>query len=122
MNKVWHHYEKWECFINGMWGASNKKNTLLREAIVFTGDAKLYGFFMRRVINEWPITCEQHLTDINSNRKAWLGHAACSLAIKCPEDITRQAWGYLSQDQQDSANLEAERTIAIWETKYASKN
>lgn len=65
---------------------------------------------------------EHHLTDVGSNRKAWLGHAAACLAIQAPEDITRQAWGYLSQKQQDDANLQAEMTIKVWETKFEEKN
>lgn len=122
MNKIWHHYEKWECFQNGMWSNAVKKNSLLKKAIVFTGDSKLYGSFMREVIKAWPMTCEHHLTDLNSNRKAFIGHAAACLALKCPEDITRQAWGYLSKTQQDDANLEAERAIELWELNYAPKN
>lgn len=95
---------------------------MLKKSIEFTGNAKLYGSYMRRVIHEWPVTCEHHLTDLNSNRKAFIGHAAACLALGAPEDITRQAWGYLSQQQQDDANLEAERAINSWEAEYARKN
>lgn len=105
-----------------MWSTAKKKNSLLKQAISFTGNSKLYGSFMKRVISEWPITCEHHLTDLNSNRKAWIGHAAACLALQCPEDITRQAWGYLSQSQQDDANLEAENAIEAWEVEHATKN
>jgi hypothetical protein len=55
------------------------------------------------------------LTDISQNRRAWIGHAACCMAIKCPEYITRSAWGYLTKEQQDLANAEADRAIAWWE-------
>jgi hypothetical protein len=100
----------------------SSRRRLLKQAIEFTGNAKLYGSFMRRVIAEWPVACEHHLTDQNINRKAWIGHAAACLAIQCPEDITRQAWGYLSKNQQDDANLEAELAIAAWENEHERKN
>lgn len=117
MKKIWHPYWNWEDYRNGMWRtvSGSERTRLLRKAIDFTGDAKLYGSFMRRVIREWPIGCEHHLTDVGSNRKAWIGHAATCLAIQCPEDITRSAWGYLSQTQQDEANAEAQVAIEEWE-------
>lgn len=98
--------------------AGNKRKSLLKEAIEFTGDAELYGSWMLKVIEDWPTTCEHHLTDVHSNRKSFLGQAACALAIGCPEDITRQAWGFLTQEQQDDANNKAIEAIKLWETKY----
>jgi len=59
------------------------------------------------------------LTDSNLNRKAWIGHAACAMALGCPEDITREAWGRLTDEQRILANREAERAIQQWERGYA---
>lgn len=122
MIKIWHPYTSWEDWKSGMWATVSgaKRTRLLRQAIDFTGNAKLYGSYMRRVIVEWPTACEHHLTDLNINRKAWIGHAATCLAIQCPEDITRAAWGYLTEEQRDAANLEAELAIQAWETSHAS--
>jgi hypothetical protein len=122
--KIWHHYLLWEDFKAGMWrsvyGAERKQ--LLEKAIAFTGDHLLYGSYMRRVIKEWPLACEQNLTDPNINRLAWLGQAACCMAISCPEDITREAWGRLTQKQQDDADAQAEQCIEEWELNFARKN
>lgn len=117
MKKVWHPYTKWECYKNGMWKTinGNKRKVLLDRAIEFTNNTDLFGSYMLEVIKLWPITCEHHLSDVNSNRKAWLGQASCSLAIQCPEDITRQAWGLLTQDLQDRSNNKALSAIEIWE-------
>lgn len=52
------------------------------------------------------------------NFKAWVGHAACALAMGCPEYIVREAWGYLTSEQQLLANKEAERAIQAWEHAY----
>ncbi len=121
ITRVFHPYTEWEDWKAGVWSTvpPSKKHTLLKKAINFTGNSAIYGSFMNRVIVEWPTTCEHHLSDRGSNRKAWIGHAACCLAIQCPEDITRAAWGYLNQEQQDAANLEAEKAIAIWESQYS---
>lgn len=98
---------------------AEEKRKYLQVAIDFTGDAELYGAAMLRVILEWPISCEHNLTDTGQNRLAWLGHAACCLATGCPEDITRQAWGHLTQEQQDKANAKAQQAVDAWEAAYA---
>jgi len=36
------------------------------------------------------------------------------LAIQCPEYIVRQAWGMLSQEQQEKANQKADQAISAW--------
>lgn len=102
-----------------MWGSVQDRSAWLQRAIIFTGNHAEYGHYMRRVIEEWPVSCENALTDYNLNRKAWIGHAACALALNCPEDITRKAWGFLSNEQRVLANKEAARAIQIWEDNCA---
>ena len=119
-NRVYHPVELWEEIGHGMWSISTKnKQDLLEKAIAFTGNHKLYGSFMIRVVKEWPISCENALTDYSINRKAWIGHAASALAINVSEDIVRKAWGYLTDEQRFLANKEAERAIREWELSYA---
>ena len=96
----------------------NEEDRLLPLAVEFTGDAKLYGSWMQRVITEWPIACEHNLTDLATNRKAWVGHAATQMAINCPEYITRSAWAALNDRQRIDANKQAQYAIETWEAKY----
>ena len=117
--RVYHPFDKWEEVAHGMWSPVEDKKLWLEKAIVFTGNYKLYGSYMLRVIKEWPISCENALTDNNLNKKAWVGHAACALAIGCPEHITREAWGHLAYEQQFLANKEADRAIWIWSNNYS---
>lgn len=118
-NRIYHPVWDWEENNFNMWGAVSNRNNYLKKAIEFTGDHKKYGRFMMRVANEWKISCENSLTDYSINRKAWIGHAACALALGCPEDITRQAWGELTDGQRLLANREAEAAIQHWERSYA---
>jgi len=118
-DRVYHHYLDWEEINFNMWGTVENRKKYLKKAIDFTGDHKKYGRFMMRVINEWPISCENALTDNSLNQKAWVGHAACALAIGCPEDITREAWGLLTDEQRLLANKEADRAIECWKINYA---
>ncbi len=119
MNKKYHHYEVWEDYMNGMYKTlyGKERNIMLNKAITFTGNAKLYGEWMLKVVDEWPICCEQNLTDIHINQQAWIGHAACCMALECPEDLTRIAWGCLSKQQQEEANAQADIAIKVWNEK-----
>jgi hypothetical protein len=100
-----------------MWHKANRTEeiALLPRAIKFTGNAELYGLYMRKVAEEWPFSSEHNLTDLSINRRAWIGHAATCIAIGCPEYITRRAWWELSVKQQDDANHQADLAINEWE-------
>lgn len=120
MDQIYHPYHLWEDYLAGMWRKVSKseEDDLLKKAIEFTGNHKIYGHWMMEVVKKWKYACEQNLTDFGQNRKAWVGHAACQMAINCPEYITRMAWGYLSKEQQDLANGVADEAIRFWERSY----
>ncbi len=123
MRRIYHHYLKWEETTSGMWDlvSADREKALLKEAVEFTGDAILYGSFMRRVISEWPISCEQNLTNPGMNQLAWVGHAATALAIQCPEYITRKAWSLLTDKQRLDADAQALDAVQEWRYLHISK-
>jgi hypothetical protein len=117
MKQIYHPYTKWEDYHDGMWRKVSKKEEerFLQIAIEFTGNHEIYGHWMIEVAKNWTFACEHNLTDIDQNRKAWIGHAAASMGKKIPEYITRMAWGFLTKEQQDSANDMADKAIEFWE-------
>jgi hypothetical protein len=90
----------------------------LLKAVEFMGDYKKFGRAMMQVIKNWQIASEQNLTDNSMNRRAWMGQSACSLAIDCPEYITRLAWWKLTDEQKILANKEADKAISKWEYNH----
>lgn len=122
MSRIYHPYWNWEDYKAGAWASTCADPDMLQKAIEFTGNAKLYGQYMLKVADEWPITCEHHLTDESHNRRAWIGHAACAMAIGCPEHVTRQAWGHLTEQQRIEANGVADVAIGYWEFMNAQKD
>ncbi len=105
-----------------MWRVSkNDIELFLDKAIEFTGNDELYGKAMLRVIVEWPLTCLHNLSNIGINRRAFVGHAACSLEFNCPEIITRMAWSRLTDEQRIKANHKADLAIAQWEINNEDK-
>ena len=122
LKQEWRQLRDWEEVAANMWGEVVDKKSALETAIAFTGDHKLYGSYMRRVCNEWPNSCINALTDPHLNQRAWLGHAAVAMAHNIPEDITREAWSYLTDEQKYLANAEAEREIKAWKMRYFEDN
>jgi len=120
MKRIYHRYENWEDFNNGMYRKISKheESLLLPEIIQFTADHQAWGAAMLDVVNQWQYSCEHNLTDLNSNRRAWVGQAACCLKKQYPEYLVREAWNTLSKRQQYLANKMADEAIAEWELKY----
>lgn len=116
--RIYHPCTDWEEITFNMWGDIGNRDEAIKKATEFTSNHKLYGKYMGRVVSEWPISCENALTDYTLNRRAWVGHAAVALALGIPEDITRAAWSKLSNEQQFLANEEASAAIRIWENSY----
>lgn len=120
-NEIWHPFWLWEELSHNMWDDVSNRKEWLQKAIEFTGDHELYGSWMLKVADSWKYSCEHNLTKRDTNRKAWIGHAAAAMAIQCPEDIVRQAWGFLSEQQQRLANLRAQEAINYWEAKQCQR-
>lgn len=117
INRVYHPYWLWEEVKFNMWGVAVDRIAQLDWAIKFTGDHEQYGKWMLKVVDDWPFSCAHNLSNTEQNRKAWIGHAACAYANRCPEDIVRSAWSRLTKEQQEQANAAAQTAIEYWESK-----
>jgi hypothetical protein len=116
--EIWHPWWTWEEMKHNMWGDVTRRKTWLQIAIQFTGDAELYGEWMMKMVEAWPVSCEHNLSK-SGDKRPWVGHAAVAYAIGCPEDIVREAWGHLSEEQQIKANAKATEAIEYWRSKNA---
>ena len=116
--EIWYPFDQLEEANSAMWGNVNHRATWLQLAQVFTGNAELYGEWMLRVLDAWPKSCQHNLSK-GGDKRPWIGHAAVALAINCPEDIVRAAWGVLTKEKQDAANNKAAEAIEIWRKKNA---
>lgn len=124
MKRVYHPYWDWEEWKAGMWNPPSRESRpdLLSLAVRFTGDHDAYGEAMMQVIKAWPKSSEHNLTATNMNRLAWVGHAAACFAHGIPEDVTREAWGILSEEQRIAADKKAEIAVQAWEMLYEKEN
>jgi hypothetical protein len=119
MTQVFEPYWKWEDFQNGMYEvpASRDMRVLAEAAKSLLSDAAAFELACRQMVEAWPVAASVNLTNINANRRAWMGQAACSYHASVPETATRIAWKELSNDQRQAANEAAEKVIHEYERK-----
>lgn len=122
IKRIYHPYFLWEEIKYNMWGSTENREEYLKKAVEFTGDHFLYGSWMLNVVNDWKYSCEHNLSNLEQNRKAWLGQAACAYAFKCPEDIVREAWNLLTDEKRYLANMQADKNILIWENRQCQND
>ena len=119
MNRIYHHYEKWEDFKAGFYDnySSKNKDLLISKVIELFTNSELTEIYMRKVINEWVYSCEHNLSNVNMNRIAYIGQAACCIYNKIPSSITMEAWGKVDKIYRDKADEIADLILKEWEVK-----
>ena len=111
MKRYYADYRTWEDYKAGMW---NKE--VRTDFIELSKDLLLNPLeAMQNVIISWPVSTKHNLSNLNSNRKSWLGQAACCLTHECSEFETRMAWKELTKEQQFYANQCANIVIEKWD-------
>lgn len=115
MERIFHHYSKWEDFHAGMYEeAKDGRSERVAAAANILGTPDICRKAMEKVIAEWKIATEYNLSNAGINRKAWLGQAACSCYAGIHEDETREAWGIMTEPQRIEANRIAASIIKAW--------
>jgi hypothetical protein len=124
MKQIYHNYNLWEDYQNGMWKKVSKEeeDDILPIAIEFMSNHIKFGEAMMNVINNWVYTCEQNLTDASIYHKPFIGQCAVCYELGIPEYITRLAWNKLTDEQQLLANKQAGIAIRTWKKKHIKKN
>lgn len=111
-------YYQWEDHRAGMYrlvpgaGEDERARELLADASRLT-DA------MRQAVAGWPTSALHQLSNTEQNRRAWLGWAACQVAVGACARATRYAWPRLTEDERVAANHAADVVIGEWETAHA---
>ncbi len=118
MTRVYHPYTVWEDFRAGMYVYSSNPAKDAEEARQLLASPDALREAMSDVVNAWPKASEQFITNTESNRRAWLGQAACCYRLGVPAIATRAAWWLLTEDQQDLANAAADSVLHQWDEEH----
>lgn len=117
MERIYHTWDKWECYPAGFYGNAPPKGMAREEAEEFyrgfLSDIPLFEFSMNRVITEWKNSCEHYLTNERMNRIAWMGQTAACIHAGIPAKF-RGGYNLLTEDQQRLADEAALRYMNKW--------
>lgn len=118
IKRKYFHYLLWEDYQNGMYAIiqdnQEKEKQVLKAIELLSNKDKCFKA-MSKVIDEWQICTYHNLSNLEQNRKAWLGQAACNITENINEECTRLAWCRMTKENQDQANKIANDIIKGWE-------
>lgn len=121
--RIFHTYEKWECFPAGFY-ASTKDGMTKSECeqyyAAFLSDIPRFEKALEGVITNWKNSCEHYLTNNSMNRIAWLGQASVCYESGIPSCFC-SGFNLLSEAQQLAANKAALRFLNLWLEKNNRK-
>lgn len=117
MKRIFHHCDVWECVRAGMYSPADHldHDTAIRQYAEFLRDIQRFEAALQRVLTEWPISCEQFLSNDSINRVAWLGQAAMCIETGVPR-LFRAGFKLLTDDEQRRANIAALKALFQWQT------
>jgi hypothetical protein len=123
VKRIWHSWEKWECVASGMYSTECELETDLAKQryAAFLRDTPGFQRALERVLTEWPISCEQFLSNESTNRIAWLGQASMCIATGIPRKF-RGGFMLLTPEEQRLANATANETLQRWLGVYEKAN
>lgn len=122
-NRIFHTFDKWECYKAGFYNTSKEgmtKEQCELEYAKLLSDEKQFRDALEHVITEWVHSCEHYLTNISMNRIAWLGQASLCYAKGIPSTF-RGGFHLLSEQQQDKANRIAFEYLNKWLVSHEFK-
>jgi hypothetical protein len=117
MKRIFHRWEMWECVAAGMYEVFPPKGMNADDCkaayAAFLSDIGLFTMSLDRVVSEWPVSCEQFLSNENLNRVAWLGQASMCIETGVP---SRYKGGFMLLSDRDKfqANAAALRCLNAW--------
>jgi len=119
VKRVYHTWDKWECYPAGFYEDKPPDGMTASEATRryadFLRDTPQFSKALARVITEWPNSCEHYLSNVNMNRIAWLGQASACIALGLPSAF-RSGFHLLTSEEQQIANATALKFLNVWLT------
>lgn len=120
MKQVYHNYNQWEDYQNGMFETSINPSNVLKSKKLLSNPYRFTEVAMK-VVKSWVNSAEQNLTDNSINKKAWVGQSACCFNHGANKEETSAAWFQMTESQKRAANNAADNVIRIWESEIRSR-
>lgn len=122
-NRVFHQFEKWECYNAGFYETTKKgwKKADCESAFAdFLRNLPAFEQALQHITTEWIHSCEHYLTNVAMNRIAWLGQASVCYALGIPSTY-RAGFQLLTPLEQEAANQMALVYLNKWSVARGSQ-
>lgn len=120
MKRIFHTWDKWECYPAGFYNERPPKGMTSEGAEeayrAFLSDIPLFEASMFSVLQEWRCSCEHYLTNEKMNRIAWMGQAAMCFYSGVPSRF-KGGYNLLTEGEQKKADKAALKYINKWMTR-----
>jgi len=119
MKRIYRRWYEWECYKAGFYDYESSKYTPDENCDIFKNyflDLKRFNSDIDKVFKEWPISCENFLTNTSINRVAWLGQACVCLSTGVSSKY-KYCYNDLPEKIQIKANELASKRIKEWENE-----
>jgi hypothetical protein len=117
MERIYHTWDKWECYPAKFFEDLPPKNMTNDETLTafaeFFRDLDKFEEGLKRVLSEWKYSCEHNLTNDKMNRVAWLGQAAICIMEGIPSSF-RAGYSLLNEGERDVADRLALKYLNKW--------
>ena len=100
-------WNEWEDYQSGLYLKRLWKQNVASSARLLASPDEFWECGLE-MIREWPKAAEQNLARHDSGHQPWIGQATCCYVHGATDAETREAWGKLTNDQQDAANKVAD--------------
>lgn len=122
MKRIYHTWDKWECYPAGFYENKPKDKDLTDEQCremyaSFLRDIPMFEAAMQSILEKWPRSCEHYLSNESMNRIAWLGQASMCYAYGIPA-VFRGGFNRLTDEEQERANQSALKYLNRWLVKH----
>ena len=114
MKQIFHPYWLWEDYQSGMYEKPQDAAKEVRDSASLLSNPGGFDSCCGVMIATWVISAAVNLTNIHTNRRAWIGQAACCFNHGAVERSVREAWKGLTCEERTKAN----RIANEWITKY----
>lgn len=120
LKRIWHNYTLWEDYKNGFYskGKITDEVRARSEISEFFQNENLFLHTACEVIHNWRYSVEYNLSNIYSNRQAYLGQVSVNYLYGYPAYFTSKVFSEMDKTLKIKANATADTAISFFEEKY----
>lgn len=125
MKRIYHTWDKWECYPAGFYESYPQDRSITDDEAraIFAEvlrDIPRFKIALERVLAEWPNSCEHYLSNERMNRIAWLGQAALCIAEGIPSRY-RGGYNQLTDAEKAASDDAALDALNTWLTAHGEE-